>query len=111
MLSETAIVNQLIPVVGGVVVLIWLVYRLFFLVDRRSQQDAAVKDSEIRELKKVVEKERQLRYDAEDRASRAESRETTLEQRVTDLTASLAEVREEVRLLRENVKLLKSVVQ
>lgn len=93
-------VQTWVPLLGGFGVLIWLVWRLFWKVDKRSQQDLAIKDAEIIRLTARVESERQLRFRAEERATTAESREKSLEAQISDLSDQIKELRDEVGRLR-----------
>lgn len=92
-----------VPLLGGFGVLIWLVWRLFWKVDRRSQMELSSKDKEIAFLTLDRDKERTLRFAAEERAVKAESRESALEARLQDLTDQISELRAEVGRLRSQL--------
>jgi hypothetical protein len=100
------------PLLGGFGIVIWLGWRLFWKVDRRSQMELAIKDKRIKELELELETERTKhnnelniertkRFAEENARARAEARETSLETQIADLAAQVNRLREEVRRLRE----------
>jgi cell division protein FtsB len=100
MADLTGSIQAWVPVLGGFGALIWLIWRLFWKVDRRSQQDLAMKDVEITRLTTALEHERDLRHKAEDEASKAKARETALVSSISDLKDQINELRAEVSRLR-----------
>ncbi len=103
------------PLLGGFGLIIWLGWRLFWKVDRRSQLELAAKDktiaareTRIASLEGEVETEKQKRFAAEALLAKANAREGSLETQIAELGAQVARSREEVRALREEVQLLRS---
>lgn len=100
------------PLLGGFGIVIWLGWRLFWKVDRRSQMELAVKDKRIKDLETELESERAKslaeiniertkRFAEESARARAEARETSLETQIQELAQQVNRLRDEVRRLRE----------
>lgn len=99
--------KDILPLTSGLGLLIWLFWRLFWKMDRRSQMELAAKDKEIVNITAERDKERILRFAADERsneskerASRADSREAAREARLQDLTDQIVELRAEIVRLR-----------
>jgi uncharacterized coiled-coil protein SlyX len=107
------------PLLGGFGIIIWLGWRLFWKVDRRSQMELSLKDKRIKELENKLSEEgakheseltveRTKRYSAEESLAKANAREGSLETQIQELAeqvarqaTNIASLREEVRRLRE----------
>lgn len=100
-----------VPVLGGFGVLVWLVWRLFWKVDMRSQQEIAAKNNEITKLKKEADDERANRLKAEERASRAESRERSMEFSISDMKNELTGLRDQLKEQNELIVKLQNQIR
>lgn len=103
--------NTLGPLFGGLVVIIWLAWRLFWKVDRRSQLELALKDKTIKELTEKLDIERTKRFEAQETAANSQARETALVTRVSDLVDLSNRLREDIASLRTDLRTLREGIQ
>lgn len=95
--------NVVMPAVAGMVLVVWSAWKLFWKVDRRSQQEIAAKNIEIARLSKDLEEERRRRFEAEERAAVAETQNSSMVAQIQSLTNQVHELRNEVVRLREQI--------
>lgn len=94
----------IVPVLGGFGLLIWLVWRLFWKVDRRSQQELATKDKKIADLTTAFEVERTARLAAQQETANVKAEAPSMVAQIKALTEKVNELTAEVQSLRQQLQ-------
>jgi hypothetical protein len=103
---ETTILNIVgaaSPIVAGIVAIVWLLWRLFWKVDRRSQQEVLNLIKRNKVLETEISEERTLRFAAEVNLARANAREAFWETQESELHEQISRITTRNRSLEQQL--------